>query len=388
MADTVSQLTSPAPGTAVRPDDGLRVQARDIVKEYRSKKGTVTALRGVSLDIAEGEMAVLLGPSGCGKTTLLRSIAGLEKPQGGEVRISGRRVYSAKEKVWVPPERRALSMVFQSYALWPHMTVFQNIAFPLESRKEDKASTARRVRHVMEAVHLGKYGDRYPGQLSGGQQQRVALARAIVADVDVILFDEPLSNVDAKVREEIRKQIVELQSQFGFAGLYVTHDQIEAGALATRLVVMNHGEISQSGAPQQLYDRPDSRYVAGFMGTLTEIGGTARRVGERTVVDTALGPVVGHAADGVAPGSPVVAAFRPEWATLSDEPGGADHNVWQCLVKHKMFMGSSMEVIVELQGSDGTVVEATVTARRGSGFREGSVCHLHVPAEQLRILPE
>lgn len=371
------------------PDGNNGVSVRDVVKEYRSNKSSVRALDGVSLQVAPGEMAVLLGPSGCGKTTLLRSIAGLEQPQAGEIRIGNRTVYSAASKTLVPPERRALSMVFQSYALWPHMTVFENIAFPLKCRRSPKDQLVSRVKRVMEAVELGKFGDRYPSQLSGGQQQRVALARAIVADVDVILFDEPLSNVDARVREEVRKEIIELQESFGFAGVYVTHDQIEAGAMAKQLVVMNHGVIAQSGKPQDLYDRPETLYVAQFMGTVAELPGQVEDVAERTVVDTSLGKVVGHSSTTIRAGDRAVAVFRPEWAQVDSEPMSKDHNVWSCTVKHKMFMGSAMELVVEIESAvSSSTIETLVRVPRGSGYREGQALTLHVPSEAMRIVAE
>jgi iron(III) transport system ATP-binding protein len=369
-------------------DDG-GVYADNIVKEYRGKKSVVRALDNVSLHVAPGEMAVLLGPSGCGKTTLLRAIAGLEQPQNGEISIGRRVVYSSKTKTFIPPERRQLSMVFQSYALWPHMTVFDNIAFPLACRRTSKAALAERVKRVMDAVELSAYGDRYPSQLSGGQQQRVALARAIVADVDVILFDEPLSNVDARVREEVRKEIIELQETFGFAGVYVTHDQVEAGAMAKQLVVMDHGVIAQSGKPGDLYDRPDTRYVAQFMGTVTEIPGRITTTGSLVELDTHLGTVVGTAPSTTSLGMEATAVFRPEWAQVQAHPITAESNVWECSVKHKMFMGSAMELVLSLDGGQNQpTIDASVRVPRGSGFREGEQVWLHVPAANMRIVTE
>ncbi|WP_162802051.1 ABC transporter ATP-binding protein [Ornithinimicrobium murale] len=382
------QVHEEVTGAEVEREQAVRIRARDVRKTYSSQRGgEVVALDGVSLDIKAGQMAVLLGPSGCGKTTLLRSIAGLEQPQGGDIEIDGTLVYSASRKTWIPPERRQLSMVFQSYALWPHMTVFENVAFPLRSRRTPKDRIRGKVLHVLEAVGLSGYEQRHPSQLSGGQQQRVALARAIVADVGVVLFDEPLSNVDAKVREQVRNEIVALQSTFGFAGLYVTHDQVEAGALAEVLVVMDHGRIEQTGRPQELYDAPASRYVANFMGTISEISGSVSGINASGVVtlQTALGPISGTASASLAVGSEVVAAFRPERALLSyDEPGDTA-NVWRCAVKHKMFMGSYMEVLLDIMFGDERC-GATVTAPRGSGFREGSEAWIHVPVESMLVL--
>lgn len=387
---TTGNLVKPHPDPAADASaPATKIRAENVVKTYPGKDGEVTALKGVSVDISDGEMAVLLGPSGCGKTTLLRSIAGLERPQSGQITVSGRMVYSSLNKIYVPPERRAVSMVFQSYALWPHMTVEDIIGYPLVCRKVPKTEVRSRVKAVMEAVHLGPYGGRYPSQLSGGQQQRVALARAIVANVEVILFDEPLSNVDARVREEIRKQIGILQAEFGFAGLYVTHDQVEAGAIATKLIVMDQGEVAQVGRPQELYDNPVSRYVASFMGTTTEIAGTAAELGQEIVVETALGKVAGKRTSGekVVAGRPTVAVFRPEWAHVSQTRPDTDHNTWECTVKLKSFMGAHMEVLVEIPAADGSVLEATVTAPRGSGLREGHGYYLHVPKTDMCILP-
>ena len=261
----------------------LRVETEGLVKRYTSRKSEVVALNRVSLSIRPGEMVVLLGPSGCGKTTLLRSIAGLEQPEMGRILLDGKTVYCARDRISAPPEQRRLSMVFQSYALWPHMSVFENIAYPLRSSRMAKSEVERQVSAIMDKVGLAGYAERLPSQLSGGQQQRVALARALVADVGLILFDEPLSNVDAKVREQVRRELVDLQKEFGFAGLYVTHDQVEAGAIADTLVVMDSGEIVQAGPPQELYQRPATRYVANFMGSTNEVNGqllSLQRVGQ------------------------------------------------------------------------------------------------------------
>lgn len=332
-------------------DTPLRIKGRNLSKHFASKNGKTYALNDVSLDIHPGEMVVLLGPSGCGKTTLLRSIAGLEQPEGGEIQIDGRIVYSAERRAWVPPERRGISMVFQSYALWPHMTVMENIAYPLRSRKVEKETARRRAGQVMEAVGLAGMAERLPSQLSGGQQQRVALARAIAAESCVVLFDEPLSNVDAKVRDQIRREIVGLQRQLGFAGLYVTHDQVEAGALADTLVVMDHGRVAQVGSPSAVYDAPNTKYVATFMGPANEVGGTvvATGCGGEVTVDTDLGPLVGALRSGEArPGSKVEVLFRPEACTLGDEAVSTP-NAWACTVERRTFMGAFVELWLRIE---------------------------------------
>ena len=230
-------------------------------------------MREVSLTIADGEFLVLLGPSGCGKTTTLRMVAGFIEPSAGHVRLAGQDV------TLLPPWKRNAGMVFQSYALFPHMTVAQNVAFGLEMRKLPRADIERRVEEALALVRLGGYGGRLPRQLSGGQQQRVALARALAIRPDVLLLDEPLSNLDAKLRQEVRVEIRELQRQLGLTTVMVTHDQEEALTMADRLVVMNEGSVRQVGSQRDLYERPADRFVAGFVGRTTFLAGTVEAPG-------------------------------------------------------------------------------------------------------------
>ena len=232
--------------------------------------GDFYAVREVSLTIADGEFLVLLGPSGCGKTTTLRMVAGFIEPSAGHVRLAGQDV------TLLPPWKRNAGMVFQSYALFPHMTVAQNVAFGLEMRKLPRADIERRVEEALALVRLGGYGGRLPRQLSGGQQQRVALARALAIRPDVLLLDEPLCNLDAKLRQEVRVEIRELQRQLGLTTVMVTHDQEEALTMADRLVVMNEGSVRQVGSQRDLYERPADRFVAGFVGRSTFLAGTHR----------------------------------------------------------------------------------------------------------------
>lgn len=251
------------------------ISVRGLAKSFQREDGTsVFAVDDVTIDVEPGEFLVLLGPSGCGKTTLLRMIAGLEKPDRGQITLNGVAVFDGERNLDVPPERRPASMVFQSYALWPHMTVFDNVAYPLRSQRVPRGQVQTRVSDVLRIVGIDHLRGQFPNQLSGGQQQRVSLARAIVASQDVILFDEPLSNIDAKVREKLRLEIIRMQRELGFTALYVTHDQEEAMTLGTRIAVLNEGVVSQIDTPRAIYEQPTSAYVAAFVGTVDEFKGS------------------------------------------------------------------------------------------------------------------
>jgi multiple sugar transport system ATP-binding protein len=282
--------------------------ARVTVSDLRKSFSTVQILHGIDLEIEDGEFAVLVGPSGCGKSTLLRMIAGLESITGGTIRIDERVVNN------LPPGDRDIAMVFQSYALYPHKTVAANMAFALKLRHTDKAEVAARVRRAAEILGLEPYLDRYPRQLSGGQRQRVAMGRAIVRDPQVFLFDEPLSNLDAKLRVQMRAEIKELHQRLKTTTVFVTHDQIEAMTMADKIVVMNSGRIEQMGAPLAVYDRPTNLFVAAFIGSpaMNLIRGTARDGGVEA--QGRLFPLVGAGAE---PGMPVVYGIRPEHLELA-----------------------------------------------------------------------
>jgi iron(III) transport system ATP-binding protein len=329
------------------------VRVRQLVKRFRRSDGTIVpAVDGVSFDVSAGEFVVLLGPSGCGKTTLLRCVAGLDLPDAGSIELEGRPVFSAGPRLNVPPERRKLSMIFQSYALWPHMSVFDNVAYPLYSRKAPRGEIPERVNRVLSMVGLSALATMYPGQLSGGQQQRIALARALAPNDKVVLFDEPLSNVDAKVREQLRLQFLSMQRELGFSALYVTHDQIEAMELAHRIAVMGEGQIVQFASPLEIYSRPASRYVANFIGKANELGGTVvSNDGAQLVkVATGLGEVIATAAsDHLEVGAGVVVVCRPEACQVSSEqPAGP--NRWRGVVGASLFLGSHTEHVIELDG--------------------------------------
>jgi len=293
--------------------------------------GSTHVIRGVDVAIADGEFCVLVGPSGCGKSTLLRMIAGLEEISQGEIAIGDRVVNRA------PPKQRDIAMVFQNYALYPHMTVRDNMSFALMLARESKSAIGAKVARAADILGLAPYLDRYPRQLSGGQRQRVAMGRAIVRDPQVFLFDEPLSNLDAKLRVQMRTEIKELHQRLKTTSIYVTHDQIEAMTMADRIVVMRDGVVEQTGDPLELYDRPVNTFVAGFIGSpaMNMVPGTARGSGAQAVVEFGDGirlplPRGAHAADG----QPVLYGMRPEHCALADaglpaevvvvEPTGAD----------------------------------------------------------------
>src|SRR5579871_5907431 len=246
-------------------------------KHFRRQQGShVAAVNRVSLEIEAGTMVTILGPSGSGKTTLLRCIAGLEQPTDGEVWNGDRLLSSGARGIIVPPEKRHFGMMFQTYAVWPHMTVYGNVAYPLKVLGLSPAEIGERVTNMLRVAGIENLRDEFPANLSGGQQQRVALARCLINDPSVILFDEPLSNVDAKVREELRVELLAMHKRLGFAGVYVTHDQEEAMAISDRIVVMNEGSVVQIGTPREVYGRPASRFVAGFIGVANMWAGRVR----------------------------------------------------------------------------------------------------------------
>jgi iron(III) transport system ATP-binding protein len=329
-----------------------QVRIRNLVKKFRTRRGEVVALDNVSLDIARSERVVLLGPSGCGKTTLLRCVAGLEQPDEGEIEIDGKLVFSSRKGIFVPPEARGVSMMFQSYALWPHMTVADNVAFPLHNRPGPKnaRSIRERVDEVLNMAACNGLQARYPAQLSGGQQQRVALARAVVANDPVVLFDEPLSNVDAQVREQLRLELVTLQHKLGFAWLYVTHDQTEATAVAHRIAVFRSGRIVQVGSPNEVYSSPNSIYVAEFVGASNEVEGQVRATrGDLLDIDSDIGPLQVRASGGL-PAGAVKLMFRPEQIRIERrrEGEGVVPNSFSGRVEATLFLGNCTEYAVQV----------------------------------------
>ena len=315
------------------------VSIRNLVKRY----GTVPAVNGINLEIAEGEFIVLLGPSGCGKTTTLRCIAGLEELTDGEIAMGGKVVSSPAFSL--PPEKREIGMVFQSYAIWPHMTVAENVAFGLKLKHLPKAEIRARVDKALAMVGLGQYGDRGASQLSGGQQQRVALARAIVLEPGVLLFDEPLSNLDAKLREKMRFELRQLQKRLGITSIYVTHDQQEAMVIADRVVLMNEGGIDQIGSPIDIYQRPASRFGAEFIGLANIVEGTVVSNGASTRVKMPGGIELESSTTGFSREQRVDVMCRPENLRVSTERIEGP-NTFPAKIQDTYFLGNIADVYV------------------------------------------
>jgi iron(III) transport system ATP-binding protein len=362
----------------------MGVAVRGLHKQFRAGRERVAAIDDVSLEVEEGEFMVILGPSGSGKTTLLRSLAGLERPDSGEIEIGGRVVYSSAKRVWTPPERRGVSMVFQSYALWPHMTVADNVAYPPRSRRAPAQEVRDRMRSALEMVHCYHLKDRHPSQLSGGQQQRVALARAIATGSRTILFDEPLSNVDAKVREQLRLELLTMQRELGLTAVYVTHDQTEATVLGDRVAIMRNGKIAQLAPPREAYDRPVSRFVAEFLGAANSFSGRlGANEGEFAVAETPLGRVLGSAAfaDGERPAE-VAVVFRPERCHLTASSEGST-NSWEAIVERRLFLGHCMEYIARIGD-----VRVSVKSMDRDVLDEGCRVWLRIEPHDVRFLNE
>ncbi|WP_417522566.1 ABC transporter ATP-binding protein [Marinovum sp.] len=335
------------------------VALRNIRKSY----GAVEVLHGIDLDIQDGEFTVLVGPSGCGKSTLLRSIAGLETISGGDIAIDDAVINQ------LVPKDRDIAMVFQNYALYPHMTVAKNMGFSLRLAKESQAEIDRKVRAAAEILDLTALLDRYPRQLSGGQRQRVAMGRAIVRDPKVFLFDEPLSNLDAKLRVQMRSEIKELHQRLKTTTIYVTHDQIEAMTMADKIVVMRGGHVEQIGTPLELYDNPASVFVAGFIGSpaMNFVPATAEAGALRLASGETLGPV---AAD-VSHGREVIAGFRPEDIRLSDTGIGA---------RVALIEPTGAETQLTLRTGEASII---MTTRDRVTQSVGDTVHFSVPAEKL-----
>jgi iron(III) transport system ATP-binding protein len=361
------------------------ISVQDLVKSFKTPQGTVTALDRVSFEVKTGKFFTLLGPSGCGKTTMLRSIAGLERPDGGDITIGGKLVYSLKRGIFVPANKRDIGMVFQSYAIWPHMTVAENVAFPLRVRGENSQSVKKRVSESLALVGLAGLEDRSATQLSGGQQQRVALARALVGEPEVLLLDEPLSNLDAKLRSQMRWELKELQTRVGTTSLYVTHDQIEALAISDEIALMNRGKIIQMGTPQEIYGNPVNEFAADFIGAANIIHGQILEGPDANGfarVETPVGNLCAvqkwanqHS------GKEVLIAFRPEGVSISSSRPVQSENVLKGEVQGFTYLGESTEYHVMVGDH-----KLQAKAEPGSTLQRGTQVYLHIPNENCLLI--
>ena len=343
------------------------VSLRGLTHRY----GDLAAVEDLSLEVQPGELLALLGPSGCGKTTTLRLVAGFLTPQAGEIWVGDRRLSSSTSVV--PPERRRMAMIFQSYALWPHMTVAQNVAYGLRFKKVPRGAREKKVAEMLRVVQLAGYESRYPGQLSGGQQQRVAVARALVVEPEILLLDEPLSNLDANLREEMRFEIRRLHEAFAITTLYVTHDQAEAMVISDRIAVLERGRVVQTGTADEVFGRPRTRFVAEFIGRTNLLDGVAA-----TPDTVAIGRLrLRVAGGGLAPGARVAVSIRPHAIAIGEpvEHPGPGVNALRGTVKRASFLGDSVDYEVTVADSDVVLRVVTPAGRRR---RAGDVVGLEI----------
>lgn len=358
----------------------MDIRLTGVTKRFKN----VEALSRVDLHIKHGELFTLLGPSGCGKTTTLRLIAGFYTPDEGKIMFGDREVQA------IPTSKRNIGMVFQNYALWPHMTVYRNVAYGLRFKKVPKSEWPGIVNEALTKVGLVGFETRYPGQLSGGQQQRVALARALALNPDVLLLDEPLSNLDAKIRGSVRAEIRKLQQSLGITTVYVTHDQEEALTLSDRIGIMCDGRLVQVGTPHDLYERPATRFVADFIGTNNLVAGTVEAVGEDITVVTELGTIIGYSHLTVKPGDKCTVAFRPENVVVhTAQPSGqaGQDNIIRGKIGFASYMGNTLRY--EMEHATGLVLKADI---RNPLHREelgwGTDVYFAFPKSAALVIPD
>jgi len=356
------------------------IEIKNLFKRFKK----VVAVNHIELEVNEGEMLTLLGPSGCGKTTTLRCIAGLERPEEGDIIIDGKPMLS---QGFVEPSKRGIGMVFQNYAVWPHMKVYKNIVYGLKLQKIPKRSIQERAQQVLELVGLDGLEERYPGQLSGGQQQRVALARALVGNPKVLLLDEPLSNLDAKLREELRFEIKDLVRRMGITSVYVTHDQAEAMVISDRIAVMDSGNVVQIGTPEEIYEEPANRFVADFIGTMNFMSGEVVEI----VQDTDTVYVLTEFSEkmlckspsmaATTPGKKVYASIRPEDVEVFTEPPEIRENLFRGTIVHKAYLGNFLYFFVSVNGN-----MVRVQAPHNVPREEGEEIYLFLNPQKCMIL--
>ena len=347
------------------------VELRGLTKRY----GSAAVVDNVSLTIAHGHLVCLLGPSGCGKTTTLRLIAGFVEPSEGEIRVGDKLVSSPAHSL--PPERRNMSMIFQSYALWPHMTVAENIIYGLKLRKLDRDTIGKKLQAILGTTKLAPLAERYPGELSGGQQQRVALARALIVEPETLLLDEPLSNLDANLREEMRFEVRRLHDAYRYTTVYVTHDQSEAMTTADLIAVMNAGKVEQAGSPEEIYDRPRSEFVARFIGSSNVIRGKGL---DASRVDFA-GTPLRCSGEQVSAGAATPVSIRPHDIAISASRLQGE-NVVPAVVVRQVFLGGNRDYMVEAK--DGS--QLRILTRADENIAQGSAVWLQLPPERCRAL--
>ncbi len=358
------------------------------VEDLQISYGPVKVVGPVSFTVTRGEQLTLLGPSGCGKTSTLRAIAGLEKPSGGAIRIGSKTMYDGAKGINLPAEQRGLSMVFQSYAIWPHMTVFENVAYGLRVRNTDAAELKQKVHYALDLVQMGQYADRNASQLSGGQQQRVAVARACAFGATVLLFDEPLSNLDAKLRAEMRIELRELQRRLKVTSVYVTHDLEEALAMSDQIIVMRGGHIEQRGSPSEIYNYPRTAFVADFVGSANLISGRLRPElsGNGLVaLDSSGGHLIYGTTHGRTPAADPVMSVRTVHLHLAAAPPAANgpdgRNVWPVTVQRSIFLGDMTQLHVDWGGRE-VVIRQTASKQ----WQAGQQAYLSAAPEHCVLL--
>jgi iron(III) transport system ATP-binding protein len=356
------------------------IEIQNLFKRFRK----VVAVNHIQLEVKKGEMLTLLGPSGCGKTTTLRCIAGLERPEEGDIVIDGKPMLS---EGFVQPSKRGIGMVFQNYAVWPHMKVYKNIVYGLKIQRMSKQSIQEKAQQVLELVGLNGLEERYPGQLSGGEQQRVALARALVSNPKVLLLDEPLSNLDAKLREKMRFEIKSLVRRMGITSVYVTHDQAEAMVISDRIAIMDSGKVVQIGTAQEIYKKPANRFVADFIGTMNFMSGEVVQVLQDTdavYVRTEFSEkmlCMTPDTTAITPGKKVYASIRPEDVEVFTEPPQARENLFKGTIVHKAYLGNFLYLFVSV---DDTMIRVQVPHHLPQ--EEGQALYLLLNPEKCMIL--
>jgi iron(III) transport system ATP-binding protein len=357
------------------------IRVKDLLHRYGTGSAAMTSVDHVSFDVEDGEFYTLLGPSGCGKSTTLRCIAGLEEPSGGVIELDGRVVVSGRAVV--PPNKRDIGLVFQDYAVWPHMTVFENVAYPLRiSRKVSRSEIRSRVQEALHLVGLEQFVERRATQLSGGQQQRLSLARALVRQPKVLLLDEPLSNLDAKLREQMRTELRSIQRRLKIATLFVTHDQVEALSMSNRIAVMREGKIIQEGTPREVYLKPNCEFVARFVGSATFIRGTVAAYSaleREATLTTSMGPLRAHTLDAVKVGDTAEVVVRPEAVLLDDSTAAVNRFEGEIALAH--FVGDAVDYRVR-------VGDESIRVKGGgrTNLRRGTKVHVTLPVGECTVL--